>query len=63
MLHYNDIKEGQTVKYFGHHTCEVQEKRQANGVYYVELSYPNQLMITVTCQEQSRDGYFKNISL
>lgn len=63
MAHYNDIKEGQAVKYFGH-DCKVEEKTQGkDGIYYVTMSYPNPLMMTVICHEQSTDGNFKNISL
>lgn len=63
MVHYNDIQEGQTVKYFGH-DCKVEEKTQGkDGIYYVTMSYPNPLMMNVICHEQSSDGYFKDISL
>lgn len=63
MVHYNDIQEGQTVKYFGH-TCKVVEKiHKPDGMYHITMTYPNPLMIDVTCFACSHDGNFKDISL
>lgn len=63
MVHYNDIQDGQTVKYFGH-ICKVEEKKQGkDGIYYITMSYPNPLMMNVICHEQSNDGNFQELSL
>ena len=62
MVHYNDIQEGQTVKYYGH-TCKVADKAKTDdcGMYVLTLTYPNALMIDVTCIVQSNDGNFKDV--
>ena len=63
MLHYNEIQEGQQVKYFGH-TCTVENKAvsEKDGTYHLQLVYPNPLMINVTCMVLSYDGNFKDVS-
>lgn len=62
MVHYNDIKEGQTVKYFGY-DCKVESKAQNEDGYYLTLEQPNMLMMTIKHNVYSKDGYFKNISI
>ena len=62
MVHYNDIKEGQTVKYYGQ-PCVVEEKTQGDDGYYITMQQPNPLMIEIHHNDYSRDGIFKNISL
>ena len=61
MLHYNYIKEGQSVKYCGHKCTVVKKSIDNDGIYHLTLVYPNPLMMDVTCFEQSDDGEFNNI--
>lgn len=64
MLHYNDIKEGQTVKCYKQHVCKVVEKVQgASGTYHLHLVYPNPLMMEINVMLQSNDGNFAELSL
>ena len=64
MVHYNDIKEGQTVKCYNQHICKVVEKTQAkSGTYHLHLIYPNPLMMEINVMLQSDDGNFPELSL
>lgn len=65
MANFNEIKEGMTVKYFGHE-CKVTRvfhDESNDGMYHVTMTYPNPLMMDVTCFACSHDGNFKDISL
>lgn len=64
MLHYNEIKEGQTVKYNNQHICNVVDKAQGkNGTYHLHLVYPNPLMMEINVMLQSSDGNFAELSI
>lgn len=64
MLHYNEIKEGQTVKYNNQHVCNVVDKAQGkSGTYHLHLVYPNPLMMEINVMLQSNDGNFAELSI
>lgn len=64
MLHYNEIKEGQTVKYNNQHICNVVDKAQGkSGTYHLHLVYPNPLMMEINVMLQSSDGNFAELSI
>lgn len=64
MLHYEEIKEGQTVKYNNQHICKVVDKAQGkSGTYHLHLVYPNPLMMEINVMLQSNDGNFAELSL
>lgn len=64
MLHYNQIKEGQTVKCYNQHICKVVDKAQGeSGTYHLHLVYPNPLMMEINIMLQSNDGNFKELSI
>lgn len=64
MANYNEIKEGQQVRYFGH-TCKVVRKTKSEefGTRSIHLVYPNPLMIDVNCIVQSKDDNFEDIDI